>query len=375
MEVLAHGVTHVLRPDILELLIGLAVLVTLLVLAGLILQVIGSARDARRFPPLGQLVDVGGHRLHIYCMGGGTPAVVMDSGFPGSSLSWTFVQPKVARFTHACSYDRAGLGWSDAGPMPRSSRQIVEELRALLLNGRIEGPFVLVGHSFGTFTVRLYASTYPGDVVGMVLVDPIHPSEWFEMTEAEARKLAGAIRLSRYGALLARLGVARLISVLVRLGALGLARTSVSLLTGGTLAEAERMIAPMAKLPSELRPIIAALWTQPKFFDAIASQAEALPQSAAQVAATGDYSDIPLVVLSASSSSPSQMKGHEALAHLSSQGKHIVASKSGHWIQLDEPDLVIESIREVVESVRRRSRTTWSGRREGEPEERRWSET
>src|SRR5258708_36248732 len=269
-----------------------------------------------------------------------------------------FVETGVARFTHACSYDRAGLGWRDAGPMPRASRQIVEELRALLFHARVEGPFVLVGHSFGTFTVRLYASTYPGDIVGMVLVDPIHPSEWFDMTEAAARKLAGAIRLSRYGALLARLGVARLISVLVRLGAPALARTSVSLLTGGTLAEAERMIAPLAKLPSELRPIIAALWTQPKFFDAIVSQAEALPQSAAQVAATGDYSDIPLVVLSASSSSPSQMKGHEVLAHLSSQGKHIVASKRGHWIQLDEPDLVIESIREVVDSVRRRSRTT-----------------
>jgi pimeloyl-ACP methyl ester carboxylesterase len=226
------------------------------------------------------------------------------------------------------------------------------------------------GHSFGTFTVRLYASTYPGDVVGMVLVDPIHPSEWLEMTQPEARKVAGAIRLSRYGALLARLGVARLMSARVRLGAPGLARTSVSLLTSGTLAEAEHMIAPLAKLPLELRPTIAALWTQPKFFDAIVSQAEALPQSAAEVAATGDYNDIPLVVLSASSSSPSQMKGHEALARLSSQGKHIVASKSGHWIQLDEPDLVIESIREVVESVNRRSRTTWSGRREEEPEER-----
>ena len=371
MEVLTHGVTHALTPDILELLIGLAVLITLLVVAGLTFQVIGSASDARRFPPPGQLVDIGSHRLHIYYMGGGTPPVVMDSGFPGSSLSWTFVQPEVARFTQACSYDRAGLGWSDAGPMPRTSRQIVEELRALLLNVRLEGPFVLVGHSFGTFTVRLYASTHPGDVVGMVLVDPIHPSEWLEMTEAEARKLAGAIRLSRYGAFLARLGVARLISALVRLGAPGLARTSVSLLTSGTLAEAERMIAPLTKLPSELRPVIAAWWTQPKFFDAIVSQAEALPQSAAQVAAGGDYGDIPLVVLSASSSSPSQMEGHEALAQLSSHGKHIVATKSGHWIQLDEPDLVIESIRDVVESVRRRSRATWSGRREEEPEERR----
>jgi hypothetical protein len=102
-----------------------------------------------------------------------------------------------------------------------------------------------------------------------------------------------------------------------------------------------------------------ALWTQPKFFDAIVGQAEALPQSSAQLAATGDYGDIPLVVLSANSASPSQMKEHESLAHLSSQGRHVIASKGGHWIQLDEPDLVTESIREVVESVGRR-RPQWT---------------
>ena len=337
---------------LLGLLVAFTVVVALLVLAGLVFQQIGSARDARRFPPPGRLVDVGVHRLHIYCTGSGTPAVVMDSGFPGTSLSWTFVQPEVAKFTCACSYDRAGLGWSEAGPMPRTSRQIVEELHALLLNARVEGPYVLVGHSFGTFTVRLYASTYPEEVAGMVLIDPIHPSDWLEMTEAAKRKLQGAVRLSRYGALLARLGVARLVSLLVRFGASGLARSSVSLPTGGTLTEAERMISPAVKLPSELRPIIAAFWTQPKFFEAIASQAESLPRSAAQVAAMGDYGDMPLVVLSASDSCPTRAKEHEDLARLSSQGKHIVASKSGHWIQLDEPGLVVESIREVVGSVR-----------------------
>jgi pimeloyl-ACP methyl ester carboxylesterase len=146
------------------------------------------------------------------------------------------------------------------------------------------------------------------------------------------------------------------------------------MMTGAALAEAKRMIAPLAMLPLELRPIIAAFWTQPKFFEAMVRQAESLPRSAAQVSAAGDYGDIPLVVLSASSSSPSQTKGHEALAHLSSQGKHIVASKSGHWIQFDEPQLVVESIREVVESVRRQPRTTWSGRREGEREARRCAE-
>jgi len=353
MNFLTHGVSHLLRPDALELLAGFAAVGALLVLAGLISQEIGSAREARRFPPPGRMVDVGGHRLHICCTGRGSPTVVMDSGFPGSSLSWTYVQPEVARFARACSYDRAGLGWSDSGPMPRTSRQIVEELHALLRNAQIEGPCVLVGHSFGTFTVRLYASTYPDEVVGIVLLDPIQPNDWLNMTEAGKRKLMGAVWLARYGAILARLGIARLVSLLAQHGATGLARSTVSLMTGGTLAEAGRMIAPLWKLPSELRPIVAAFWTRPKFFGAIASQAESLPRSAAEVAATGNHGDLPLVVLSASDSDGSVLSAHEALAHLSSQGKHIVASNSGHWIQLDQPELVVESIRDVVEAVRR----------------------
>src|SRR3989454_1075347 len=168
-----------------------------------------DTRDFRRYPPPGRLVNVGGHRLHIYCTGGGTPTVVMDSGFPGTSLSWTFVQPEVAKFTRACSYDRAGLGWSDAGPMPRTSRQIVDELHTLLRNARVEGPYVLVGHSFGTFTVRLYASTYPDEVAGMVLVVPTYPGEWLCMTGTVKRILMGAIQLSRYGKGRAGLGTAR----------------------------------------------------------------------------------------------------------------------------------------------------------------------
>jgi hypothetical protein len=118
--------------------------------------------------------------------------------------------------------------------------------------------------------------------------------------------------------------LARLISALVGLGASGVARSNISPMTGEALSEAEPMIAPLAKLPWALRPIIAAFWTQPKFFDAIVSQAESLPRSAAQVVATSDYDDVPSVVLSASSSSPSQMKGREALARLSFHGKHIV---------------------------------------------------
>lgn len=335
------------------LLVGLLLLVVLPVVVGVVCQKIGSTVDARRYPPPGQMVNVGRHRLHICCTGEGSPTVVLDSGLPGSSLSWWFVQPEVAKFTHVCSYDRAGMGWSDAGPMPRTSQQIVEELHTLLTNGGIKGRYVLVGHSFGAFTMRLYASTYPEEVAGIVLVDPLHPSEWLHMTRGQERDHKRAVRLARYSALLARLGIARLVASLVRVQALGIARFLVFLLTGGALKGADRMLAPVERLPSELRPVLRVFWTQPKFFDVLASQVEALPESAAQVAATGAFGSLPLVILSASDPSPTRIMDLDSVARLSSNGKHFVASKSGHWIQLDQPELVVEAIREVVQLTRR----------------------
>jgi pimeloyl-ACP methyl ester carboxylesterase len=162
---------------LLTVLVDILLAVLLLALAGTAYQVIGAALDGRRYPPPGRLVRVDGHRLHLETAGEGTPAVVLDSGLPGTVLSWKFVQSEVARLTRVCSYDRAGLGWSDAGPMPRTSRQIVEELRTLLRNAGIPGPYVLVGHSFGSFTARLYAGLYPDEVAGGVIVDPIHTNE------------------------------------------------------------------------------------------------------------------------------------------------------------------------------------------------------
>ena len=225
------------------LLVGLFVLVALLLFAGALYQAIGSAQDARKYPPPGRIVDVGGHRLHLYCAGEGGPSVVMDSGLPGSSLSWRLVQPEVAQFARVCSYDRAGLGWSEAGPKPRTSQQVVEELHTLLASAGIEAPYVLVGHSFGAFTARLYASTYPKEVAGLVLVDPLHPRECLEMTEQQKVNLHRAVRFSRYGALLAGLGIARFVASLVRAGALGTARSLVALVTGGAIRAGESFLA------------------------------------------------------------------------------------------------------------------------------------
>lgn len=334
------------------LLGGVLLLSLVLVLLGVVYQLLGSARDARRYPPLGQLVDVGGYRLHFHSSGEGRPTVILGSGLPGTCLSWTYVQPELARFTCACSYDRAGLGWSDASPHPRTSKQMVEELRRLLANAGIKPPYVLVGHSFGTFTVRLFAALYPNEVVGLVLVDPLHTREWLEMAEQQRRNIYKTARLCRYGTLLARLGFARFIAFLVGVGALRTARFGVKLMTVGAVRSGERMFAPASKLPPEHRPIVRTFWTQPKTLAAMASQIESLFESAAQVAAHDSYGDLPLVILSASNPAPDRTAEHNEVAQLSSLGKHVVIPDSGHWIHLDQPRAVVKAIREVVEAAR-----------------------
>jgi pimeloyl-ACP methyl ester carboxylesterase len=210
-----------------------------------------------------------------------------------------------------------------------------------------------VGHSFGGLTVRLFASTYPDDVTGLVLVDPVHPRDWLEenLSAEQKGKLMGGARLARYGALLARLGLARFTALLGRTVGEGTAQSFVSFLTGGAVRGGGALAAPIGKLPPEQRPMVGAFWKQPKVYQAMAGQVESLPESAAQVAATGDYGDLPLVVLSAEGSPESQRKHGETLARRSSRGKHIVAAGSGHWIHLDEPELVIEAIREVIEEA------------------------
>src|SRR5690349_5336558 len=132
-------------------------------------------------PPPGKLVDVGGWRLHLYCTGekrAGQPTVILEPGIGDFSVEWSLVQPGVAKYARVCSYDRAGDGWSDWGPHPRTYRQIVYELHTLLDKAGVKPPFVLVGQSYGGWLVRLYALTYPSDVAGMVLVDAGADDPW-----------------------------------------------------------------------------------------------------------------------------------------------------------------------------------------------------
>ncbi len=158
----------------------LAALVGLIVVLGLVGAVYESAAEAadvRAYPPPGQLVDVGGYRLHINCVGTGSPTVVIDAGWGDWSGGWSRVQPEAAKTTRVCTYDRAGMGHSEAGPLPRTAEHFARELHVLLQQAGIPGPYVLVGHSLGGAPVRVFAHTYAAEVAGVVLIESMNPGE------------------------------------------------------------------------------------------------------------------------------------------------------------------------------------------------------
>jgi pimeloyl-ACP methyl ester carboxylesterase len=310
-------------------------------------------------PPPGQLIDVGSHRLHLHCQGAGDPAVVFDAALGASSLSWTYVLPEVASFARACAVDRAGFAWSDAGPLPRTTPRIVEELRTVLASARIPPPYVLVGHSFGGLTARLFLHQHPEDVAGLVLLDPAYPEDWTPPSPALGALVRRGTQLCRYGRLAARFGITGLVAWLARAGAPGGARVAAFLASRGALRRVdEEVMAPAAKLPADVRAIAQRFWTQAKFFEALGSQIESIGVSAAAIPGGQEFGDVPLVVVSGETNSDAGQLGRQArLAARSTRGRHVVAEGSGHWIPLDRPDVVVEAIREVVAATRPPGRT------------------
>ena len=318
--------------------------------AGALYQAVAAARGRRQFPPPGLLIDVGGHQLHAMCRGDGQPTVLLESGIAASSLSWSVVQPELAKLTHVCAYDRAGLAWSDAPSCPRSFGRIVDELAAVLAHVAADERCVLVGHSFGSFVIRAYAARRPERVAGLVLVDP--PTEWLTMTAQRGHMLRGGRHLSGVGALLARLGVVRACLALLTGGAPGVPRRFVRIFGGTAARTLERLVGEVRKLPPDVHPIVQALWCQPKCFQAMADHLMTLERDGAAIAAAVPPPEIPVVVISGGDQPPEQTAAHQVLAASSSNGRHVTAARSGHWIQFDEPELIVSIVQELVDSER-----------------------
>ena len=299
-------------------------------IAGLYYQGIAERRDLRLHPIPGELVDVGLYQLHIYCTGSGSPAVILESGLGDSYLSWRKVQPPIAQFTRVCSYDRAGLGFSYYSRHPSTSKYFVEDLHMLLHNAGVASPYVLVGHSMGGFDVRLYASLYRSEVTGMVLVDSSHPEQKNRFPPALNDMDATWLREQEFMEFTMPFGIPRL------LGFCG---------NDGEVRAAECNFHSVRESVAEL---------------------QAVSESAAQAAKAGTLGDMPLAVLSEDPDKPQPalpedlvkpasdawQQMQDDLARLSTHSTHVIAKNSGHFIQFDRPDIVIEAVRKIVDQAR-----------------------
>jgi pimeloyl-ACP methyl ester carboxylesterase len=296
------------------------------------------------FSPPGRLYDLGGFRVHLDVRGTGAPAVILDSAFAGTSLSWFAIQSRIASFAQVVSYDRAGFGWSDRSPSPRRVDHFVSELRRALRAAGIAPPYVLVGHSYGGWIARVYAASHLEDVAGMVLVDVPHPREWTKPSEDQRRRIQRGARLARRGAAVARFGLVRLMFLP------GVRKLVLGVRAPGERGRIENLL---EKVPASLRPVLQSFWMRPETLLSLASLIENAPESATLVdRATLSLRDRPLLVLTATRPTPDRLRDQDEVARLSSRGRQVVAERSGHWIPLEEPELVVEAVREVVSSVR-----------------------
>jgi pimeloyl-ACP methyl ester carboxylesterase len=321
-------------------------------------------------PPLspGRLVDVGGWRLHLNCTGSSkrnVPTVVFESGSGDFSFDWSLVQPEVASFTRACSYDRAGNAWSDLGPRPRTMRQIAYELHMALKKAGVKGPYVLVGQSFGGLLVRTFAGMYPKEVAGMVLVDSTH--------EDTQLYLNGKVQRMR------ELSQGRVVPPV---------QTTISaadkVLSPEERQKTEEFLKqigppkiepPFDRLPADIQRLRLWALAQPQHY--AADNDPYWGEEFAEIYAdrkTHEYplGDLPLFVLTRGKSEyPETEAGRQLdearkrmqmdLLKLSRNSKQVVASSSGHHIQLDDPNAVIGAIRQVLDSARHHTKLKPTG--------------
>ncbi len=295
----------------------------ILLLVGVISEQSAEAADAKAYPPPGKMVDVGGYRLHINCTGSGKPTVVVESGWGDSSAAWGWVQPEVARTTRICSYDRAGMGWSEASPQPRTAREYAKELHTLLANANETGPFVLVGHSMGGFTVLVYAHDYPDEVAGLVLVD----AQALPKANAAAPKPTPKPALNSLPSFLARVGLVRLLA-----GPLG----------------------SIKNLPEEDKQGYKATAVAPRSVQAFINEGMGIAEGGAQARSVATLGALPLIVLSAGLDNTAEHAASQAgFLQFSTDSQQIFADHSGHHIHIEQPDVVVAAIAKMVEQLRK----------------------
>jgi pimeloyl-ACP methyl ester carboxylesterase len=305
---------------------GLLVLVLLLVI-GALFQVIATDSDRRAYAAPGQFFTVEGHPMHLLCLGEGSPTVILEAAGGHFSATWALVQPEIAEATRVCSYDRAGYGWSAPGPEPRDATRIAAELHALLHEAGIAPPYILAGHSVGGVYIRVYHAQYPGEVVGMVLVDATHPDNWTRQSESiESLQAAASV-----SAVLSRFGLMRLAFGSQSFG-----------------------------LPAESEAALKADLFSSEYWDTQRADTASMPAILEAGRSAGDLGDMPLIVLAALDRNEAtgvdiEIALQEELAALSSQGSLQIIPGAGHISLVTQPDYapsVSAAILQVLDSAR-----------------------
>lgn len=307
-------------------LLWLVVALLVLAIVGAIYQAIVTERAWRAHPPPGEMVDVGGHELHVNCSGQGGPAVILESALGNASPHWVWVQREVAKTTRVCAYDRAGMGWSERGPEPRDAERVADELHALLEGAGVQGPYVVAGHSYGGLFARVYAARYPGETAGVVLIDSSHPEQFTRLPDGQ-ENYEEARQLFAIAPLLTRVGVVRLFDLLP---------------------------APPG-LPPEQRAQVEALNPSTRQVSTTAEEFRATPETTTQARAGDVLDDKPLAVISAGRQASTWLELQDELAALSSDSTHRVVDTASHTSLLDDRNdarATSAAILDVVEAVR-----------------------
>jgi pimeloyl-ACP methyl ester carboxylesterase len=309
--------------------------------------------DGRKFRAPGALVKLENRTVHVHQLGAGAPPIILEAGIAASSLSWSVLQPQLAQLTATYSYDRAGLGWSNSTGRHCNLSQLAGELHEWLRAVNIPRPYILAGHSYAAYILRVFACRFPNEIAGIILIDPLTPQEWIAPSRFQRWQIRRAVFFSRAGAVLSSVGVLRFCLWLLQRGNNRVPRGVLGSFGAAASDTVKRILGEFAKLPPQTVRLIRERWGHPKFFLVMARYIRNLPSCAAEVSRCEIPAHIPVTVISGAHQPPERMAEHQAIAAHSERGRHIVADKSAHWIHLDQPRLIVEAARQMLSEVER----------------------